>query len=82
MTVLAAAFVALRFIARCKKRLKIGWDDYIIVVSLVCVVLSPLLNERALTRHHLCPQVLLFGQTACNSICSVPHFPDTFATQV
>lgn len=37
MTVLAAVFVALRFIARCKKRLKTGWDDYIIVVSLVCM---------------------------------------------
>ncbi|KAJ5772747.1 hypothetical protein N7457_007643 [Penicillium paradoxum] len=35
MTILAVLFVILRFLARWKKSLKPGWDDYLIVVALV-----------------------------------------------
>jgi hypothetical protein len=35
LLVLAAAFVALRFAARWKRGVHLGWDDYMIVVSLV-----------------------------------------------
>jgi hypothetical protein len=36
MTVLGAVFVGLRFLSRWKKGLSIGWDDYLMLVSLVC----------------------------------------------
>lgn len=38
VTILAAVFVVLRFLARWKKGLKIGVDDYTLVVGLVCAV--------------------------------------------
>ncbi|KAJ5665391.1 uncharacterized protein N7477_007839 [Penicillium maclennaniae] len=34
MTVLGAVFVALRFLSRWKKGVSIGWDDYLVLVSL------------------------------------------------
>jgi hypothetical protein len=38
MTVLGAFFVALRFLSRWKKGLSIGWDDQLVLVSLVCAM--------------------------------------------
>ena len=41
MTVLGAVFVGLRFLSRWKKGLSVGWDDHLMLVSLVGAVIPP-----------------------------------------
>ncbi|KAJ6035303.1 uncharacterized protein N7446_010062 [Penicillium canescens] len=49
MTVLGVVFVILRFLARWKKGLRIGADDYVILLSLVSAILVSLLEKPYLT---------------------------------
>jgi hypothetical protein len=49
MTALGVVFVILRFLARWKKGLRIGADDYVILLSLVGAILVSLLEKTYLT---------------------------------
>ncbi|KAJ6045521.1 uncharacterized protein N7446_012385 [Penicillium canescens] len=49
MTVLGVVFVILRFLASWKKGLRIGADDYVILLSLVSAILVSLLEQPYLT---------------------------------